>query len=156
MSSVFTIAPVKKTIVVNAAQSKVFEVFTEGLDRWWPKSHNLGASPIRRSMIEPRQGGRWYTVHDDGSETLTGIMKVWEPPHRVVFSWDINENWRPDTSVGSEVEVRFIAQGAHVTRVELEHRSFEAMGEAGGQKMRDSVDGGWPSLLEMFKQMAEN
>jgi uncharacterized protein YndB with AHSA1/START domain len=155
-TSTFTIAPVRKSIVVNAAQAKAFDVFTNGLDRWWPKSHGIGEAAIKQSVIEPRKGGRWYTVHADGSETVTGIMKVWEPPARIVFSWDINADWKPDTTVGSEVEVRFIAEGPGVTRVELEHRKFEAMGQAGGTKMRNEVDGGWPHLLELLKQASES
>ena len=154
-TSTFTIAPVRKTIVVNATQATCFDVFTRGIDRWWPKSHNLGATPLTESIIEPRQGGRWYSVHEDGSETVTGIMKVWEPPSRVVFSWDINADWKPDTTVGSEVEVRFIAEGPSRTRVELEHRAFEAMGQTGGEKMRAAVDGGWTGIMDLFKAAAE-
>jgi hypothetical protein len=57
--------------------------------------------------------------------------------------------------VSSEVEVRFVAEGANATRVELEHRKFEQMGGEAGEKMRKDVDGGWPGLLEHFKQRAE-
>jgi hypothetical protein len=71
------------------------------------------------------------------------------------MSWDINSQWKPDTTVASEVEVRFIAEGAHATRVELEHRKFEQMGAEPGAKMRKDVDGGWPGLLEIFRANAE-
>jgi uncharacterized protein YndB with AHSA1/START domain len=155
MTRSFVIAPVRKSLVVNATQAHAFDVFTKGLDRWWPKTHGIGETPIRQSIIEPRLGGRWYTIHEDGSETVTGIMKVWEPPSRFVFSWDINAAWKPDTTVGSTVEVRFIAEGPHTTRVELEHREFESLGQEGGQKMCDGVDGGWPTILDLFKQVAE-
>ncbi|HLQ90055.1 MAG TPA: hypothetical protein VK148_08480, partial [Xanthobacteraceae bacterium] len=63
--------------------------------------------------------------------------------------------WKPDTTVSSEVEVRFVADGANATRVELEHRKFEQMGAEAGEKMRKDVDGGWPKLLEFYKQQAE-
>lgn len=156
MSTTFSIAPVRKSLVISAPQAHAFDVFTNRLDSWWPKSHGIGALPIQKSLIEPHKGGRWYNTHEDGSETVVGRMQVWEPPHRIVFSWEVGANWKPDPSVASEVEIKFIAQDARTTRVELEHRKFEAMGQADGSKMRGSVDGGWPSLLEMYKTSAEN
>jgi len=155
MTKTITIAPVTKTLTVNAAQAHTFDVFTSGIDRWWPKSHGIGATPVVKSVIEPRAGGRWYTVHQDGSEVVVGHMQVWEPPHRIVFSWEVNASWKPDPSVASEVEVTFVAESANVTRVLLEHRNFEALGQEGGEKMRGDVNGGWPGLLEMFKTQAE-
>ena len=86
---------------------------------------------------------------------MIGHFQVWEPPHRVVFSWEISASWKPDPSVASEVEVRFIAEGPNVTRVELEHRKFEALGQEAGEGMRGQVNGGWPGLLELFKTQAE-
>jgi uncharacterized protein YndB with AHSA1/START domain len=80
---------------------------------------------------------------------------VWEPPQRFVISWDLNSNWKPDTTVSSEVEVRFIAQGPQATLVELEHRNFERLGAEAGASMRKDVDGGWPGMLEHFKREAE-
>ena len=80
---------------------------------------------------------------------------AWEPPARFVVSWDINSQWKPDTTVSSEVEVKFIPDGANATRVELEHRKFERMGAEPGEVMRQSVDGGWPGMLERFKSEAE-
>ncbi len=154
----FTIAPVQKTLTVNAAPARAFEVFTAGIDRWWPKSHSLSPSPLVRSVIEPRAGGRWYSVHADGSECVVGHMLVWEPPSRLVFSWAINAQWQPDATVASEVEVRFTPEGPNATRVQLEHRKFEAMGQDGGQRMRDGVGGpgGWSGILELFKAQAES
>jgi len=155
MTKTIAIAPVTKTLTVNAAQAHAFDVFTGGIDRWWPKSHGIGATPVVKSVIEPRAGGRWYTVHQDGSEVVVGHMRIWEPPHRVVLSWEVNASWKPDPSVASEVEVIFVAESANVTRVSLEHRNFEALGQEGGAKMRGDVNGGWPGLLEMFKAQAE-
>ena len=94
-----TIAPVKKSLVVKASQAKAFDVFTAGLDRWWPKQHSLGETPLKMSTIEPRKGGRWYSTHQDGTEVVVGHMLVWEPPSRIVFSWEINAEWKSDASV---------------------------------------------------------
>ena len=157
MTKTIAIAPVRKTITVNVSQARAFEVYTAGIDRWWPKSHHIGAAPLKRSTIEPRVGGRWVSLHEDGSETVTGIVKVWEPPSRLVHSWDINAQWKCDPAVASEVEVRFVAEGPARTRVELEHRGFERLGAEDGEKMRGAVggDGGWTSILELFRKESE-
>jgi uncharacterized protein YndB with AHSA1/START domain len=151
-----TIAPVRKTIHVKTGAAHAFEVFTAGLDRWWPKDHGIGKTPRKAVHMETRVGGRWYEIADDGTQTDIGRIIVWEPPQRFVMSWDINSQWKPDTTVGSEVEVRFIAEGANATRVELEHRKFEQMGAEAGNKMRSDVNGGWPKLLEIFRDKAES
>jgi uncharacterized protein YndB with AHSA1/START domain len=147
-----SIAPVRKTIVVQATPERAFAVFTAGLDRWWPKTHNIGTAPLRESIIEPFVGGRWYSKCEDGSEAVVGHVSVWQPAQRFVVSWEISAQWKPDARVAlaSEVEVRFVAEAAGATRVELEHRNFERMGVADGEVMRKGVDGGWPGLLELF------
>ncbi len=152
MNRTISIAPVRKTIVVQATPERAFAVFTAGLDRWWPKTHNIGSAPIRESIIEPFVGGRWYSKCEDGSEAVVGHVSVWQPSQRFVVSWEISAQWKPDARVAlaSEVEVRFVADAAGGTRVELEHRNFERMGIADGETMRKGVDGGWPGLLELF------
>jgi uncharacterized protein YndB with AHSA1/START domain len=150
-----TIAPVRKTISVKASQAHAFDVFTAGIGRWWPAKAGIGSVPRKAVVFEPRLGGRWYELGEDGSETTVGRVLAWEPPHRFVMSWDINARWKPDPAVGSEVEIRFIAERPDLTRVELEHRKFEAMGADDGASMRKDVDGGWPGMLEHFKTAAE-
>ena len=150
-----TIASVKKSIRVGTGQAHAFEVFTAGLDRWWPRKASIGKAPLKTSVLELRLNGRWYQIGEDGSRADVGKILVWEPPHRFVMSWDINSNWKSDANVSSEVEVRFLADGPNATRVELEHRKFEQMGAEAGEKMRKDVDGGWPGILEHFKQAAE-
>lgn len=155
MTLTITIAPVRKSIRVNASQDHAFEVFTSGLGRWWPREHGIGKTPRKGAVMETRLGGRWYELAEDGTETTVGKIVVWEPPQRFVMTWDINSQWQPDSTVSSEVEVNFVAEGANATRVELEHRKFEQMGAEPGEKMRKDVNGGWPGLLERFKSEAE-
>jgi uncharacterized protein YndB with AHSA1/START domain len=155
MTTTVKIAPVSKSIRVNAAPVHAFEVFTSGLGRWWPRDHGIGKLPMKAAVMETRLGGRWYEVSEDGSEATVGKIIVWDPPRRFVMTWDINSQWKPDTTVSSEVEVRFIPDGANATRVELEHRKFEQMGAEAGESMRKDVDGGWPGMLERFRQEAE-
>ena len=158
MSRTSEIAPVRKSVVVDASPSQAFAVFTAGIDRWWPKSHGIGATPIRESVIEPFVGGRWYTRHEDGSDIVIGHVRVWQPAERLVVSWEVSADWKPDPrpAFTSEVEVRFAADAGGGTRVELEHRNFERLGAASGEKMRKGVDGGWPHLLDLYAKEASN
>jgi uncharacterized protein YndB with AHSA1/START domain len=105
--------------------------------------------------MEPRLGGRWLEIADDGTETSVATITHWEPPHRLVMVWQINAQWKPDTAMKSEVDVRFAAEGPDATRVELVHHKFETMGAEAGASMRKDVDGGWPGLIERFAREAE-
>ena len=156
MNQAIKIAPVRKTVIVQATPQEAFEVFTARIDRWWPKTHGIGAAPLRETIIEPFVGGRWYTKCEDGAEVVVGHVRIWQPGERFVVGWEINARWKPDARVefASEVDVQFIADVSGTTRVELVHRDFERMGAADGQTMRNSVDGGWPGLLELFVREA--
>src|ERR1700732_2528792 len=155
MTARVKIAPVSKSIRVNAPKAPAFEVFTSGLGRWWPRDHGIGKKPMKAVVMETRLGGRWYELSEDGSQATVGNIIVWESPRRFVMTWDINRQWEADSTGRSEGEVRFITEGANATRVELEHRKFEQMGAEAGESMRKDVDGGWPGLLELFKTEAE-
>jgi uncharacterized protein YndB with AHSA1/START domain len=146
---------VRKTVTVEASQERAFDVFTAGFDRWWPRSHHIGAAEMAEAIIECRQGGRAYERGVDGSECDWGRVLVFQRPERVVVSWHIGSDWKyePDDSRASEYEARFIPEGEDRTRVEFEHRNLERHG-ADAQKIYDSVnsEGGWGGLLERFAQ----
>jgi len=152
MNHAIQIAPVRKSVIVDATPARAFEVFTAGIDRWWPKSHTIASSPLTESVIEPFVGGRWYSKHADGTEAVVGHFSVWLPGERFIVSWEIGADWKPDARVAftSEVEVRFTAEADGRTRVDLEHRNFERMGTAAGEKMRKGVDGGWTGILDLY------
>ena len=152
MSATIQIAPVRKSIVVTASPLRAFEVFTTGIDKWWPKSHGIGRAPIRRCAIEPFVGGRWYNDLEDGSDVTVGHVRVWEPGQRFVVGWEISAQWKPEARVelASEVEVRFVREADDRTRVEIDHRNFERMGPEPGETMRKAVDGGWPGILDLY------
>jgi len=143
-------APVRRSTFVKASPEHAFKVFTEGFDRWWPKTHSVGSAPQRAALIEPRAGGRWYEVGDDGSETPWGEVMVWEPPTRLVLVWSVDADWKCDPSLHTEVEVRFTPEGDGV-RVDLEHRNLEAFGER-AEEVRAKIDNpnGWGGLLTKF------
>lgn len=154
MNPTVAIAPVQKTVRVNAPVAHAFEVFTSGLTRWWPHNHGVGKKPIKTVLMEPRLGGRWLEFAEDGTETRVATIVRWEPPHRLVLLWQVNAQWKPDLSMKSEVDVRFSAEGPETTLVELVHHKFETMGAEAGASMRRDVDRGWPGLMERFADEA--
>jgi len=149
------IEPVKKQILVAASPEHAFRVFTEGIDRWWPRKHHIGKSPLKRAVLEARAGGRWYSICEDGSECDVGKVLTWDPPHRLVLSWQITANWQFDPSFSTEVEVTFRPEGPQTTRVELEHRDLHRYGVA-AESLRKQIDadGGWRFILERFGDVA--
>ena len=149
-------APVRKSVRVGAQPQRAFKIFTDGMGRWWPKSHHIGAADLDALVIEPKAGGRWYERGVDGSECDVGRVLVWEPPARLVLAWQLTADFKFDAGLITEVEVRFIAEGANATRVELEHRNLERYGErAGGFRTTIDSPEGWSGLLQLFKQTAE-
>jgi hypothetical protein len=150
--------PVRKSITVKATADHSFQVFTEGIDTWWPRSHHIGNAPMKRAIMESRSGGRCYSEQSDGTECDWGTVLVWDPPHRFVMAWQITPAWQyePDLAKASEVEVRFTPEGEGLTRVDLEHRHFERHG-AGADTMRTAVDNpqGWNGLLGLYRTEAE-
>jgi uncharacterized protein YndB with AHSA1/START domain len=146
---------VRHTISVQASQEKAFEVFTAGLDKWWPRSHKIGAEPLEQVVLEAGEGGRWYERDTDGSECEWGKVLVWEPPSRLVLTWQLTGEWAYDADFITEVEVTFVPEGPSRTRVEVEHRGLDAYGDQAAD-MREQFDspGGWPGLLEAFAAAA--
>jgi uncharacterized protein YndB with AHSA1/START domain len=144
---------VRKQVVVEVPVERAFRAFTEEFDAIKPREHNMLAVEIAETVFEPRVGGRIYDRGVDGSECQWARVLAYEPPDRVVFSWDIDPRWQieSDLEQTSEVEVRFIAEGPARTRVELEHRNLEHHGE-GWEGLREGVDGdgGWPLYLQRF------
>lgn len=146
-------ATVRKSVVVEAPIERAFAVFTEEFDRIKPREHNILGVEVAESVFEPRVGGHLYDRGVDGSECRWGRVLAYEPPERVVFSWDISPRWQleTDTDRTSEVELRFIAETPGRTRVELEHRNLDRHG-AGWESVSDAVDGeqGWPLYFKRF------
>jgi uncharacterized protein YndB with AHSA1/START domain len=151
------VAPVRKQITVMASQQRAFDWFTREMSRWWPATHSILKSPLKQYVVEPRAGGRWYAVAEDGSTGQTGYVIEWQPPRKLVLAWQIGGDWQFDPELITEVEVQFIAESEAVTRVELEHRNLERMGERAAQ-MRGMVDapGGWSAILESFRKSTAN
>jgi uncharacterized protein YndB with AHSA1/START domain len=148
---------VRRQITVSVSQQRAFEVFTAQLGAWWPREYSIGKSPMADFVIEPKVGGRWYEIGQDGTQCDTGRVTAFEPPARLILAWHLNDNYQfdPDPAHASEVEVRFVAEGPTRTRVEVEHRAFERHG-AGADAVFGTVDSpnGWTYCLDLFARYA--
>ena len=144
---------VRRQIVVEAPVDRAFHVFTQQFGAFKPPEHNLLATPIAETVFEPRVGGHIYDRGTDGSECHWARVLVYDPPQRVVFSWDIGPTWQveSDPESTSEVEVTFTAEAPDRTRVELEHRHLDRHGP-GWESVRDGIghDHGWPLYLDRY------
>ena len=144
---------VRTQIVVEAPIERAFRVFTERFDRIKHREHNMLGVDIAETVFEPRVGGHIYDRGVDGSECRWARVLAYEPPDRVVFSWDISPHWRLETDAerSSEVEVRFVSEAPERTRVVLEHRNLNRHGES-WEGLRDGVASpdGWPLYLQRF------
>ena len=151
-----TTTTVRRQILVNAPIGDAFKVFTERFGDFKPREHNLLRAAIAETVFEPRVGGNIYDRAVDGTECRWARILAFEPPHRVVFSWDISARWQIEANpeLTSEVEVRFFAEAPGRTRVELEHRNLDRHG-AGWESVRGGVDsqGGWPLYLQRYAEL---
>jgi uncharacterized protein YndB with AHSA1/START domain len=148
---------IRTSIVVEAPIERAFSVFTEDFGSFKPPEHNMLGVEIAETVFEPRVGGSVYDRGVDGSECRWARVLAYEPPSRVLLSWDISPHWQIETNLEktSEVEVRFIAETPQRTRVELEHRDLQRHGD-GWEGLREGVRGneGWPLYLERFAELA--
>ena len=144
---------VTSSVVVDAPIEKAFSVFTDGIATWWSPDHHILQTELAEMVFEPHEGGFIYDRGVDGSECRWARVLVYQPPHRLVFSWDISLQWQIelDPTRTSEVDVRFTAEGPSRTRVELEHRHIDRHGD-GWEQMRDAVGSpdGWAVGLRRF------
>ncbi|MFL5651348.1 MAG: SRPBCC domain-containing protein, partial [Chloroflexota bacterium] len=131
---------------VACSGEHAFRTWTAGIAGWWPADHTVSGSAQATVVLEGRVGGRIYERTADGAEHEWGEVTVWEPPHRLVYLWHL----RRDRADATEVEIRFLPQGATATRVEIEHRGWEVLGAA-GEDWRDRNHGGWATLLPHYE-----
>jgi uncharacterized protein YndB with AHSA1/START domain len=158
MTTTAPIPPITGTATIAVPIDQAFHVFTGSINSWWPHQYHIGQADVAEIVLEPHEDGRWYERGVDGTECDWGRVLHWEPPHRLVFTWQINGSWQfdPDPDHASEINVRFTANGPEETTVEVEHSSFERL--VGGGTINDAIrgGGGWVALLSGFaKTVAE-
>jgi uncharacterized protein YndB with AHSA1/START domain len=147
---------VRREVVVAAPVAAAFAAFTERFGDFKPPEHNLLKAPIAETVFEPRVGGHIFDRAVDGTECHWARVLVYEPPDRVVFSWDIGARWQieDDPDHTSEVEVRFVPESPQRTRVALEHRHIDRHGP-GWEAVSGGVadDAGWALYLDRFADL---
>lgn len=138
--------PVRKTVTVPLPPAEAFDLFTAGLDRWWPKdTHSLSAATGEggraRVRVEPREGGRVIETRPDGSEAPWGTITRWEPGARLALDWHVGR----DPAEATHVDVTFTGTEAG-TRVDLIHSRWTALGTRAAE-ISAGYDSGWDHVL---------
>lgn len=149
-----TIAPIVRTVTVKAAPARAFDLFTGHMSQWWPRGQTIGAQPHVVVVIEPRPEGRWYERDADGGETEWGKVLAWEPPGRALLAWQINAHWTYDPQASTELELTFEALPEGGTKVTLEHRNLERLGDSAAE-VAEMLRNGWPGKLQGYADFAD-
>jgi uncharacterized protein YndB with AHSA1/START domain len=145
------IEPIRLSFQVACPAERAFEVWTSGIDRWWPLDHTVSAEDDLTVILEGRPGGRIFERRANGIEHDWGEVTIWEPPTRLGYTWHLNR----DASDATDVEIRFLAQPDGATTVEIEHRGWERLGVEGAT-WRDRNHGGWATLLPHYVAQTES
>lgn len=159
MTSDASSTDVLRSVVVPVPPERAFATFTERVGDFKPPEHNLLGVPIAETVLEPRVGGHIVDRGADGSECRWATILVFDPPERLVFSWNIGPTWQleVDAANASEVEVRFVAEDGDRTRVELHHRHIDRHGP-GWESLRDGIadEQGWPLYLARYAALFDD
>lgn len=138
-----TIPPVQLSVHVPLGSEEAFRHWTAGMSTWWPLSdYSVSRSRAKTCGIDARTGGNVWEESIEGERIVWGTIVVWDPPRRLVFTWHPGS----DAATAQEVEIRFRPDGDG-TRVELEHRGWEVLGEEAAAK-REVYANGWRYVVE--------
>lgn len=147
MNRTLVIEAVRKTVTVDCAVEEAFRVFTADAQSWWPTdTHSIHGDAVREIVFEEREGGEVFEISSSGEKGHWATVLSWEPPNRLVLAWNILER----DPVATELEVHFVPEGDG-TRVELEHRGWDALGKGADEK-RDDYDTGWEHVLGVYSR----
>ena len=156
MNTQSTLPAVRRSVTVAAPVERAFAVFTESFASWWPVGHHINPNGYAGAYIEPRVGGRWFERAEDGTECDWGVVLAWDPPTRIVLTWQLNGEWEydADPARATEVEINFIAEGPTTTKVDLVHDKLERA--VYGDRLGEGVsgDGGWTGILRRYAETA--
>jgi uncharacterized protein YndB with AHSA1/START domain len=148
---------VRKTILVRCPVELAFRVWTEQIDRWWPKGHSRSGDLATCVFLEPRAGGRLFERTPDGTEHTWGEVLVWAPPHHLSYHWYLGSS----TEQPTRVDVQFSVHGDGNTQVDVTHRGPELIGELWARTNTrfaaawDSVLAAYASGMQLYHQQEE-
>ncbi len=144
---------IRHAVTVELPPEEAFARFVDDLRHWWPSEYTWSQSALVEIAIEARYGGKCFEIGPHEFRCDWGRILEFQPPRRLVLSWQISPRREPvpDGRRASEVEFRFEGERKGVTRVELEHRGFERHGD-GAQDYRAALasDQGWPYILGRY------
>lgn len=143
------IEPLRLAFDVACPQEQAFALWTERIATWWPADHTASGEDSASVVLEPRLGGRLYERTSEGVEIPWGEITLWEPPRRLGYLWHL----RTDRADATDVEVTFSARPGGATRVEVEHRGWERLGD-GGEAWRARNERGWSTLIPHYEEAA--
>lgn len=149
-----TVEPIVSTVKVKASPARAFDLFANHMGEYWPKGRTIGGNAHVAIVAEPRADGGWYEIDADGKRTSWGKVLAWEPPARLLLTWQIGTQWTFDEDLRTEVEITFTAADGGGTWVRLEHRDLERFG-ADAAKHAALLNGGWPTHLAEFAKYAD-
>jgi uncharacterized protein YndB with AHSA1/START domain len=138
--------PIQISFDVDCPVAHAFEVWTERIANWWPRSHTVSAEAGTDVVPERHVGGRIYERTKGGNEHEWGEVTAFEPPRRLSYLWHI----RRDRADATEVQISFTSVDASTTRVEIEHRGWERLG-AQAESWRDRNCAAWDTLLPRYR-----
>ncbi len=146
---------INHSFTVSTSKKRAFEVFTEELSSWWPKEYTWAGEVLESIRIEPKKNGRCFERGPHGFTCDWGRVLIWEPPDKVVFSWQIAPDRvpEPNPEKASEVEVTFVQLDKNETHVKFEHRNFENHGKNAVlyQQALNSPEG-WHYILNRYRK----
>lgn len=141
---------ITKSITVRCHIDAAFRVWTEKIDLWWPKDHLISSESNSQIFIESQVGGRFYERTPDGIEYDWGIITVWEPPYRLAYTWNRGSTVERPT----RVEVQFIVIEENCTRVDVEHRGPQYVGDLWRQTS-PHYQAAWEQVLPRYASFCD-
>ena len=139
------LAPVEVGIEVPLSPERAFALLITDMKTWWPlDTHSVFEGDAIGCGVEPRVGGAVYEESRRGARSIWGTVVVWEPPHRIAFTWHPGR----DASTAQQVEIVLTETGSG-TRVHLKHFGWETLGEEAAAA-REGYTQGWNQLLTVI------
>ena len=143
------IEPLRLSFDVACPPERAFVLWTERISTWWPADHTASGEDDVTIVLEPGVGGRVFERRRDGEEIAWGEVTLWEPPRRLGYLWHL----RADRADATDVEIAFVGRPDGSTRVEVEHRCWERIGE-GGEAWRTRNERAWSTLIPHYEEAA--
>lgn len=136
--------PLLVSFEVAVPVEHAFDVWVARTGLWWPRGHTVSGDP-ESVAFEPFVGGRIVERDAHGREHVWGEVTAWEAPSLLGFRWHLFF----DAESATDVTMRFEPSEAG-TRIRLEQRGFERLGET-GRSRREGNTHGWAATTTAYR-----